>query len=79
MSKLRTFKSYEHYVEEQTKTNKRKLKGVTITDEEIQTISKYIKQKIETPKYGICHGTRNGYEIKGFRKHLGIDVIGTEI
>lgn len=77
--RLRKFKNYEHYVEEQTKANKRKLDGVTIKGDELDSISEYIKKNIPEAKMGICHGTRNGAEIIGFRKRLGIDVIGTEI
>jgi hypothetical protein len=30
-------------------------------------------------EFGICHGTRRGKEQEWFRKHLGCEVIGTEI
>lgn len=79
MSKLRKFKDYDHYVKEQTKTNKRKLKAVTIKQDELDSISEYAKKHIPEIKTGICHGTRNGYEIRGFRKRLKADIIGTEI
>lgn len=77
--KLRKFNDYKHYKEEQIKTNKRKIKSVTIKADELDSISNYIKKKIPHAKCGICHGTRNGVEQAGFRKRLGINVIGTEI
>jgi hypothetical protein len=77
--KLRKFDSYEDYVKEQTRINKKKINRIMITDNEIAEISRYIIKNLPNASHGICHGTRNGYEIREFRKMTGLDVIGTEI
>jgi len=46
---------------------------------DINDISNHIKKHIPNAKFGICHGVRNAWEVKQFRKKLGIKVIGTEI
>lgn len=77
--KVAKFETYEEYVKIQTEINKRKLDRVAVTDKELQFIASYIKEHISQPSFGICHGVRNGYEVKQFRELLRIDVIGTEI
>lgn len=69
---------YERYKRVQTEGNKRKLQKTWARDEHIEFLSRYIRSQTE-PKFGICHGTRRGFEQERFRHHLGIDVIGTEI
>lgn len=69
-------KSYEEYVEAQTKINKSKITWVYANPEKIKKICE------ENPdcKFVICHGTRNGAEQKYFKKHLpNAEIIGTEI
>jgi hypothetical protein len=70
---------YERYRHIQTEGNKRKLDFVWVNEENIAAISRYIQDVVGTPKFGICHGTRRGKEQEWFRKHLGCEVIGTEI
>ncbi len=72
-------KNYKSYKKAQQKTNKRKLGHIWAVDEEIKVISHYIKEHIPDVNFGICHGVRNGWEVKQFRQRLGIEVIGTEI
>lgn len=71
--------SHEEYKRAQTKTNKEKLKETFAEQREIEKLSDYIKSNIKDLKFGICHGVRNGFEVKEFREHLGIEIIGTEI
>jgi hypothetical protein len=72
-------KSYDAYVKAQTERNKEKINAVWIQDTEIKEIVNYIKDhKFEFHK-GVCHGVRNGYEVKQFRALLNCDIIGTEI
>ena len=70
---------YELYKQLQTEGNKRKIDRVGVREENIKFLSNYIKSTIDQPRFGICHGTRNGKEQEWFRKYLGCDVIGTEI
>ena len=63
---------YNRYINEQISENKRKIDRVWVTKEDIIYISKFIKGK------GICHGARNGFEVKEFSKYNG-KVIGTDI
>ena len=75
----RPWQNYEEYVASQTETNIKKINHIWITDDEIKKISQWVKEKNITVKYGICHGVRNGYEVKQFRKSISDEIIGTEI
>lgn len=72
------FKDYETYKQNQIFKNNQKLDSVYVSDEELVKISKDIKSKIE-PKIGICHGSRNGYEVCKLKELLNCEVIGTDI
>lgn len=77
--KLYKFKNYDDYVEAQKDANVQKLNYVWAEKAEIRRISEYIRQHIPEASFGICHGSRNGMEVKWFREFLGINVIGTDI
>ncbi|MDH3614645.1 MAG: class I SAM-dependent methyltransferase [Gammaproteobacteria bacterium] len=70
---------YEKYRKIQEEGNKRKISQVWAIEENIAFLADYIKTRIESPKFGICHGTRRGKEQSWFSAALGCDVIGTEI
>jgi hypothetical protein len=70
---------YEKYRQIQTAGNRRKLEYVWADEENIAFLSRYISRVAGAPRFGICHGTRRGKEQEWFRKHLGCEVIGTEI
>ncbi len=71
------YKSYEEYVEAQTKANKRKIGHVWVRENVIKEI---IKNYSGTPSNIICHGTRNATEQKFFKESCEeCNVIGTEI
>jgi hypothetical protein len=70
---------YEEYRRIQAEANKRKIDRTYVKEENIEFVSQYLKRKIGTPKFGICHGTRRGLEQEWFAKRLGCKVIGTEI
>ena len=72
-------KNYEEYKKAQIWKNTGKLKLVWIKGKELRAIVNHINKYIPKAKFGICHGVRNAWEVKQFRKHLNIDVIGTEI
>jgi hypothetical protein len=77
--KQATFSSYEEYVQVQQETNQRKLDRVYVTAKELGVVAEHIKKYIPTATFGICHGARNGYEVKFLRDKLSIEVIGTDI
>jgi hypothetical protein len=72
---------YEFYKELQTMGNKFKLDKQWVGEDHITILSEYINASDQSPKMGICHGTRQGFEQQWFRDHLDgeVDVIGTEI
>ena len=77
--KLYKHKDYNDYVAAQIDKNKRKLKHVWVRSSEIQSIANKIRTAIPGAKFGICHGVRNGYEVKALRKLLNIEILGTDI
>ena len=74
------YKDYDHYVKCQRLGFERKKNRCWAIKENIKTIAEYINMACST-EYGLCHGTRGGYEQKWFAKYLknNISVIGTEI
>lgn len=70
---------YEKYRTIQVEGNKSKINNVWVIEENIAFLSHFIESIIQSPQFGICHGTRRGKEQEWFRKHLGCEVIGTEI
>jgi hypothetical protein len=70
---------YDKYRQIQIEGNRRKLGYIWADEENIATLSTYIRNAMGTPRFGICHGTRRGKEQEWFRKYLGCEVIGTEI
>jgi hypothetical protein len=70
---------YEKYRKIQEDSNKMKINNIWVIEENIAFLSKYIKNLVQSPQFGICHGTRRGKEQEWFRKYLGCEVIGTEI
>lgn len=74
--KIYEHKTYEEYVEWQTKVNKIKLNWVYARDHALKTICDHKK----TADFIICHGTRNGAEQRYFKNYFSnAYVIGTEI
>jgi SAM-dependent methyltransferase len=70
---------YEKYRKKQTAGNKRKIYKVWVKEENIEFLADYIKRTIDSPTFGICHGTRRGKEQKWFSRYLECEVLGTEI
>jgi hypothetical protein len=79
MMKLERFNSYEDYVTVQTETNKQKLTHVWVTERELRKVARYIRKRVPSATFGVCHGVRNGFEVAVLRNLLGIEVVGTEI
>ena len=70
---------YEKYRKIQIDGNKSKINASWVIEENVAFLSNYIKNFIQSPQYGICHGTRRGKEQEWFRKYLDCEVVGTEI
>jgi len=77
--KLIAYGSQQEYEEVQILTNRRKLDKVFAQQEEVDSVIGYFKNR-RGPKFGICHGARNGWEVEQFRKGMPTaSVIGTDI
>ena len=74
--KIYNYESYDEYVEEQTKANKKKITNVWVRENVLSIIKMYYK----TPDIILCHGTRNAAEQKIFKKfYPEAKIMGTEI
>ena len=73
------YSSLEEYKAIQICRNKHRIRCVSCERSTIELIATYIKKKLTSLKFGICHGTRRGLEQAWFRDLLNIEVIGTEI
>lgn len=70
---------YARYKAVQTAANKAKLGGQWVQEPAIAYLAGYIVGVAGRPAFGLCHGTRRGYEQAWFSKYLGCKVLGTEI
>lgn len=77
--KLYKYKSYDEYVKAQVDTNKKKIDRVFMEESVANLVANYVKTNIPLPKFGICHGVRNAWEVYKFRELLNFEIIGTEI
>ena len=78
--KVFEYPTYADYVAVQTDGNRRKINGVYVQRENVHFLGEYIKTKITSPVFGLCHGTRRGLEQKWFKEVLkDCIVLGTEI
>jgi SAM-dependent methyltransferase len=72
------FRGQASYQAAQVAANKRKLRKVFACEEEVYAVADDARQYVK-PQRGICHGARNGWEVKRLRELLGCDVQGTDI
>ena len=70
---------YDRYVSVQTEGNRRKIENVWADEETIGVICDYLRSTGAPLRRGLCHGSRNGAEVRWFREKLGIEVVGTDI
>jgi hypothetical protein len=70
---------YSRYRSIQNEGNKAKIDKCWVQPENIEFLSDYLRSRLTDIRFGLCHGTRRGLEQQWFRKHLGCEVIGTEI
>lgn len=81
---LHKYKDYQEYRDTQVAFNRQKLNKVWADESTIKLICNDIASNSKTSSInssvGLCHGSRNGWEVKMFRQFLGSDnIIGTDI
>jgi hypothetical protein len=78
---LHEYNSYEEYKETQIIHNKRKIKGVWADDKTLKRVICIVNAAFKKEKvFGLCHGTRNGFEQKFLNNFSSnFKVIGTDI
>lgn len=78
--KLYKHKSYEKYKDSQIVKNVNKLDNVWVSQKEIKYLISNVSKCIGHVKSGICHGVRNGWEVKKLREAFpDANIIGTDI
>ena len=78
--KLLTFRDYDEYRQVQAAANELKFHNVFAEDPELRRIASHFAARATNARRGLCHGVRNGYEVRVFRRLLpGVDIIGTDI
>ena len=70
---------YEHYRNVQVAANKKKLDKVWAEEITLNIIAEYIESTPQRERRGLCHGARNGWEVKWLGQRLHCEVIGTDI
>lgn len=73
------FDTYDAYVAAQLRTNEVKRDRVWVLNEELELLAATIRQHVPSPKLGLCHGVRNGAEVRKLRELLNCEIWGTEI
>ena len=79
--KLHEYSSYEEYKDIQEFHNKRKLKEVWADENTLSLICKHLVQEFKSTKelFGLCHGSRNGFEQNFLSEKLKSEVWETDI
>jgi proteasome lid subunit RPN8/RPN11 len=70
---------YDKYKMIQASGNVAKIDMVFVDEVNIDFLAQALKARLSKIKFGICHGTRRGFEQKWFSDRLSCPVIGTEI
>lgn len=78
---LHQYESYEQYKSVQVFHNKRKLDRVWADEGTLRRVGERVVQEFGRGArvFGLCHGTRNGFEQNFLADTFGFDVIGTDI
>jgi hypothetical protein len=78
--KVYRYRDYEHYVEQQTLANVNKLNWVWATRDMTSTFAKHYRKFRKDPATILCHGSRNGMEVRWFGEEFPEAlVLGTDI
>ena len=80
---IHKYGSYDEYIKIQKFHNKRKINNVWADDHTLELVSEVLLKSSENHKFnikGICHGSRNGYEVQKLSCLLNSNnIIGTDI
>ncbi|MCB1759294.1 MAG: hypothetical protein KDI68_05860 [Gammaproteobacteria bacterium] len=78
---LYEYASYEEYRQVQELHNKRKINEIWADEATLDLVIKRVNEEFPNVKnlFGICHGTRNGFEQNYISSKLGVEIIGTDI
>ncbi len=79
--KLHNYSSYNEYRDTQIFHNKRKINEVWADEKTLGMVCSRIRQEFgsTTKLFGICHGSRNGFEQNWIATQLNAEVVGTDI
>jgi hypothetical protein len=78
--RLLKFSSLDEYRAIQIKANKQKFKNVFADDAELHSIAEDFLRRGTHGRFGLCHGVRNGYEVRFLQSELpALDIVGTDI
>jgi hypothetical protein len=78
--KILSFESYDEYKSVQVRANKLKFSQVYAEDPELRRIAAHFLKHSRGAGLGLCHGVRNGYEVRKLRSLLpNVSIIGTDI
>jgi hypothetical protein len=74
------YSSYEEYRAVQEHHNRRKLHQVWADERTLGIVADRVLREFEEGiSFGLCHGSRNGFEQRFLRERLGGEIIGTDI
>ena len=78
--KILSFESYEEYRQIQVAANKLKYEQVFAEDPELKRVAAHFRAHGRGASLGLCHGVRNGYEVRKLRALLpAVNIVGTDI
>jgi hypothetical protein len=78
--KLIKFDNYDEYKSTQAAANRQKFHNVFAETEELRRIAEDLQGHVPDARRGLCHGVRNGYEVRYLRGRVpGLDLVGTDI
>lgn len=79
--RLHQYPSYEAYRDTQVFHNKRKLSEIWADERTLGMVADRIEREFgSAPRlFGLCHGTRNGFEQNWLAERLNAEVLGTDI
>ena len=76
---LYPYSSYEDYRDTQIRYNLKKISNVFADEKTLLRVAAIVNESKPNPAFGICHGSRNGFEQKTLSGLLNCQVIGTDI
>lgn len=79
--KQQTVPDYEQYRQTQVEANVRKFQNIWATPTEMNAVASLIRNHVTHARFGLCHGARNGQEVRLLGDQLGhsVRVLGTDI